>query len=29
MIVSRNRLEGGGMGIFECAARGAENVADA
>ena len=29
MIVSRNRLEGGGVCICECAARGAENVADA
>jgi hypothetical protein len=29
MIVSRNRLEGGGVCICKCAARGAENVADA
>ena len=29
MIVSRNRLEGGGVCICKCAAWGPENVADA
>ena len=29
MIVRRNRLEGSGVGICKCAARGPENVADA